>query len=468
MQFRVSWSVPLLVILPLLVSSCAGLGGIENQSLADVLFQSVKMPRIATHREGVVAPLAASGSGVTMEMAVQQAVAWHPSLNEAAGKVRESGQKIAEAKAGYLPGVSGGIRSGYSGKRNGSMAPKFQLNAKQMLYDFGKVSGSVETEIAGQAVNRARFISTTDQLARDTALAVVESQRNKRLQAVAGQQIQGIAAIVRLVGERTDSGASTETDQVQAAARLEAAKATQFQYEAAYGRELANLGSLIGHDAVPSDGTPSWLAQACSIAGPDWNSVPAMLVAEAQRQRAEALLKENRAASLPTVSLEGNAGYDLKDDKRHGSRDVEYSVGLSVSSPLYQGGASTARKRAASYALESADFARDNARVSIQRELDQARAQVRALQSLQASLTSRTQMMVQARDLNRLQYTDLGTRTLLNLLDAEKELHEARLLAVNAEHDLRRLYVTCLYSSGKIRERFGIDASRLRIGMSDQ
>jgi len=407
-----------------------------------------------------------SGSHATMEALVHSTINWHPTISEAAGRVKEAQENIIEAKAGYLPGVSGGVRSTYSKASDGSLSPKVEITAKQMLYDFGKVAGSVEAGKAGETLSRARLLASADQLARDTAMAVIEVQRNRRLREVSQREVESIGAIARLVDKRTLEGASTDSDQVQAASRLESARAAQLQYEAAYQREMSGLAILTGGEAVPSDDVPSWLPEACNVADPDWDSVSEMQVAEAQHQRAAALLKSSRSETLPTLALEARSSYDLKD--RGGGKDdrVDYSVGLNVSTPLYQGGATAARVRAASFALESADAARDGARSTAAMQLRQARQQVSSLKQLQRSLNARTKISAKARDLNRMQYLDLGTRTLLNVLDAEKELHEAELLAVNAEHDLRRLYVTCLYYSGKSRERFGIGTSQ-RPGLSE-
>lgn len=358
------------------------------------------------------------------------------------------------------------MRSIYSKDSDGSLWPKFQVTARQMLYDFGKVSSSVETGEAGAALSRARLLASADQLARDVALAVVEIQRNRRLMEVAGRQVARIAEIARLVDERTASGASTDSDQVQAASRLESARAARLQYKTAHQREMANLASLTGAEVSPSEGIPSWLPKACDVSEPDWNSVSELQVAEAQHRRATAQLKSSRSDAFPTLSLEASTAYDLHyrggDDRK-----FDYSVGLNVSTPLYQGGATGARVRAAAFALESADAARDGARTTANMQLSQARQQVTLLRQLLQTLNSRTKIMAKARDLYRVQYLDLGTRTLLNVLDAEKELHDAELLAVNAEHDLRRLYVTCLYHSGRSRERFGISPSTLRPGLGE-
>ncbi|ERM02995.1 hypothetical protein Q644_13800 [Brucella intermedia 229E] len=85
------------------------------------------------------------------------------------------------------------------------------------------------------------------------------------------------------------------------------------------------------------------------------------------------------------------------------------------------------------------------------------------------SLESRANMMVKTRDLYREQYLELGgTRTLLDLLNAEQELHESRFQIANTVHDLRRLNISCLYNSGKIRREFGINPAMVRGGTVSQ
>lgn len=465
MGFRVLRCFSLGIILPLALARCAVVNDVDKTMPGKPVPVQANVQVLGAKEAGFSVPQPRATAGFTMATAVRSALGWHPLLSEAAGRVRESGERITEAKAGYLPGVSGGVRSGYDSRQRAT-GPKVELNAKQVLYDFGKVAGSVQAGRAGEALSRAQFLAAADQLARDTAFSIVEVQRGRRLLDVSQRQINGVAAIAKLVRERTAGGASTESDQVQAASRLEAARSARLQYEMAYQRELTNLANLTGTHAAPADSVPAWLPQACNNSEPDWNSVPAIQVAVAHEERAAAMLNNHRAERLPTVSLEANAAYDLDDDPRRGEREVEYRVGVNVSAPIYHGGASGARLRAASHALESAGAARDNARLSVKTGLQQAGQQVGSLRRLRQSLASRMKLMVRTRDLNRMQYVDLGTRSLLNLLDAEKELHDTELLAVNTEYDLRRLYVTCLYNSGKIRERFGIDAMALRPGLS--
>lgn len=413
-----------------------------------------------------------TGTISTMEEAVLHALGWHPAIDEVTGRINQSDERIKAAEAGYYPAIKAGINSGDGNVDSDGWSPEFSVSASQLLYDFGKVASAVDAERAGKKNNGARLLLTIDNLARDTASAVVEVARYRELSNLSQSQIEGVKAITALVNERTDRGASTMSDKVQADARLEAAVATNWQNQSEYNRWQVALASLLGSERAPLiSNVPSWLAKSCDVAEPDWSSVPAILEAEARKDEASALVEASRAEGLPTISLEASAGYDLNSAWSNRSRNdgqPEYFVGVNVTSSLYQGGLTNARKRAASHALQSAEAAVRTARFDIGRSLMEARSQIDTLNRLTASLESRADMMVKTRDLYRKQYLELGTRTLLDLLNAEQELHQSRFQMANTRHDLRRLHISCLYNSGEMRESFHIDPSMLRGGAINQ
>ncbi len=403
---------------------------------------------------------------LTMETAVRRAVGWHPAINEASDRIYQSDERIRAAQAGYYPKLNAGINSGYQSNNRDGWRPQFNVAASQLLYDFGKVSSAVDTERAGKNINQARLLLAVDNLSRDTANAIVEVQRYRRLSALAQDQIEGVRRIAGLVNERTDKGASTMSDKVQADARVESALATQFQYQSELNRWQVVLAALIGGgSANPTSDVPDWLSRSCNVAAPDWDQVPTMLQAKAEKEEASAQLAASRADALPTVSLEATTGYDLngsRDTISGNDRQPEYSVGVNVSSSLYSGGQTGARKRAAAYGLQAAESAINSARIDTERNLMESRSQIGTLNRLMGSLQSRADMMVKTRDLYREQYVELGTRTLLDLLNAEQELHQARFQSANTVHDIRRLDINCLYSSGKMRQSFGLQTAALQ------
>lgn len=405
---------------------------------------------------------------MTLEGAVDRVVSYHPAIDEGIGRVFEADERIRGAQAAYYPSIEAGVNSGYQNTGSRGWQPRFEVTVEQLLYDFGKASSSVQSEVAGEKVSEAQLLGIIDMLARDAAGALIEVQRYRTLTQLSRAQLDGVQSIAALVQDRTDSGASTMSDRVQADARVQSAEATLFQNESEYGRWRAALAAMVGANAAevdPVDTVPPWLMQSCNVRQPDWTNVPAILEADARKEVASAQLDGSRAEFFPTISLQASSAYHLysRDDAlSDDDQDLDYFVGVKASSSLYNGGRTSARRRAAAHARDSADASIRAARLETQRALQEAGSRIGTLNSLSKALAARADMMSTTRDLYREQYLSLGTRTLLDLLNAEQELHEARFQMATTTHDIRRLNLDCLYSSGLMRQRFAVDPSRLR------
>lgn len=405
---------------------------------------------------GKALPLPAAGSRITLENAVHVALNWHPSIDEAVAKIGEADAEIEVARAGYFPKVQGGMNGNYQSTDGGEWRPKLNVSASQMIYDFGKVSSAVEARTAGANVSRAQLLLGVDVLVRDTANAVIEVQRYRALLTVAKNQLSGVQAIAHLVTQRSDKGASTRSDEIQAAARVQAAQSTVLEITGQLQRWESTLANLLGRSgAINVDANvPQWLSSACNASEPDWSQAPGLLQAEARKAEAVAQLNLSQARIFPTLALEAGAGYGFNQSSNSSNKQdqPDFTVGLNLTGDLYDGGAKAATRNAATHALKAAEAAIRNSRFDINNSLTQARSQTGSLQQLLASLSARDGMMRQTRDLYRQQYIELGTRTLLDLLNAEQELHQAGFDTANTVHDLRKLGVECMFSSGRSRQ----------------
>ncbi|MDE1198678.1 MAG: TolC family protein [Pseudomonas sp.] len=141
---------------------------------------------------------------------------------------------------------------------------------------------------------------------------------------------------------------------------------------------------------------------------------------------------------------------------------TQVGIFLNLEVPIYQGGAISARSRAASYALTAADSAEDAARLQARQGLSESQAQTSGLTRRLNSLEFRETTITEARELYGKQYLELGTRPLLDLLNAEQEIHQSRFDLANTQADLHRLQIDCLYNSGALRRAFGIDHSTIQ------
>ncbi|QXZ09719.1 TolC family outer membrane protein [Comamonas sp. Y33R10-2] len=399
---------------------------------------------------------------MSMAAAVQAAVAWHPSVRLAQGQLLGADEGIAVAKAGYKPQVSGGIGSQTS---NNVIAPyssrhiyDARISVSQMIYDFGKVDSAVQQAEATVSTAQAQVQLSSEDVARETALAWVEVRRQQALVEVANAQVIGVKALADLALERQIKGASTKSDSVQAQSRVESAAATAINYSAQAQRWRVRLMYLIGAKELPlvSSELPSALPLACSASnGPDALLPAAVLKAIGQRDLAKADLKAADAQLKPTLSLDGSVARGLSN----GSRPVGYSeldtrIMLNLSAPLYEGGRNQARQRAAAHALDAADSAVAYAQFQAQQTLQDAFAQTVGQQQRAPVIDARISSIRTTRDLYREQYLQLGTRSLLDLLNAEQEYHIANLDRVESFYEIQRLAVECLYQSGRMRTVF--------------
>lgn len=445
---------------------------IDDEESVNIISPSdlgTNLPGGPTGVSAPVAPQRTIPKNLDLTRAIQLAVEWHPAIAEAIGQLYQQNENVTIARSGYYPQVSGGFNSGYdSGLSGNGQSQTFFLSASQMLYDFGKVSSSVDSALARVSGSQAAVLLSIDQVARDTSYAMIELQRSQLLVALAGDQIKGISAIAQLAKQRSDMGASTRSDLIQARSRVEASQATQLQLQAQFNRWRSALSSLLGAQSPVSvtQDFPASLEQSCQGLAPDEAVTPALLIAQAQRTDALALIAQARAQALPTVSLDPSVTQylDNNDDTGiPGGRDrTRYGVFLNVKMPLYQGGAITARKSAAQQALRSAEAANDAARLAVRQGLLEARDQISSLAQRLSTLDFRERSISETRDLYRQQYLELGTRPLLDLLNAEQEIHQARMDRENTAADLRRLKIDCLYNTGGLRAAFHLDNSTLQ------
>ena len=142
-----------------------------------------------------VGPAAPQAAPLTLEAAAREAIAWHPALTQAAGELNARETEVDVARAGYSPQISAGLATGLDSRLTADWRPRPQINASQMLFDFGKVSSAVDLARAGTRVGEAQMLLAIDQLVRDTGYALIEVQRGEALHAVALEQLERVRAM---------------------------------------------------------------------------------------------------------------------------------------------------------------------------------------------------------------------------------------------------------------------------------
>ncbi|PLM42504.1 transporter, partial [Klebsiella michiganensis] len=194
-----------------------------------------------------------------------------------------------------------GMNNGYSNTySDAGYTPSLVVSVSQMLYDFGKVSSSVRAADSGVAQQQATVMLNIDQVAHDTAAAVVQVQGYQKLVDIAKAQVNSLKQIGDLIRQRNDAGASSLSDVVQTDTRVEGAQSTLLQYQAALQRWKATLATYIGIGGIDTvtDDLPQGMDAACAVSKIDYRSVPAVLAALAQAGQAQAQLDNANAQML--------------------------------------------------------------------------------------------------------------------------------------------------------------------------
>lgn len=402
---------------------------------------------------------ALAGSELDLVQAVQVAVGWQPVVAAAVAQLRQQGSLVDQMRAGYMPSISAGINTGRQSAT--SRGTSFTVAASQMLYDFGKVGSQVSEAEAGVRRAQADVLRQIDTVATQTALAFVELSRYQALQAIAEEQLTAIRDVARVTDLRARLGASTRVDPVQARARVEAAQVYAQQLQTQSRQWRSRLKTLLGMELPARTApVPANRLDAALTAPTERLLWPSVLVAEAERQAQEARLMGTRAARLPTLSLE--AQLNRLGSGAAGGRTTDHGVYFKLNSNVYQGGALQAQEEGARLAVQAAQSRVDVARTEIEDRMANLKEQIQGLTALQEPLRSRQRSITDTRALYREQYLSLGTRSALDLLNAEQEIAQAAFDVVQNRHDAWIAQVNFIDVSGQARAVYGLDGSQVQ------
>ena len=258
-----------------------------------------------------------------------------------------------------------------------------------------------------------------------------------RDQAVVELTVNNVAVLRRRLQAAQDQfevGEVTRTDVAQAEARLARAIAEQASAEGQLEASRAGYERVVGElpgrleAPPPLTGLPATKEEAVEAAS---QQHPDVTAASFEEQAALADADAIRSELLPRVNLVGTISR-ATDASGRGTRNNDVTVAATVSMPLYEAGGVTSRRRAA---IETASRMRavteDRRRVAI----EQAVRAWENLASAQARMESlETEVRASEIALDGLQQeAEVGTRTLLDVLDAEQDLLDARVNVVRTK-----------------------------------
>lgn len=392
--------------------------------------------------------------------AVQLAVLRHPDISQSISSLASQNANIDVARSGYYPQLSAGVSTGdfTSGSQRGQQL--LNLNATQMLYDFGKTKSGVDTQEARLLASQAEVLVAIDQISLEVASAIVNIKRYQEISRIAREQIKGISRIAEIANLRAKAGISSQADPIQAQSYLEAAQSNLIVQETQLNLYRQRLQTLLGSDISNLDWeVPESLVSRSNIySDPQFNMIPQMMLAQAQVEVAASQKKQTSLSRYPTLNVKGTLSQALNGTNPNNNKDngTDSSIMLEATSNFYQGGAVSSQTRAASYAEEAAKAKVKAVYLETMNSIRLAQEQVENKQRQMQVLVAQQATTVRTKELYQEQYK-LGTRTAVDLLNAEQAIHSANSQIETARYDIYDNLVQYISAAGKTREVYQLN-----------
>ncbi|UYN97696.1 MAG: TolC family outer membrane protein [Enhydrobacter sp.] len=412
--------------------------------------------------------VAAGGPGTRAQSLIESLSATYnsnPDLLAARAVLRQTDETLAQAVANWRPTVT--LATEINKIQSDSLVPsqglaRYQilngrtttLQATQPIFRGGRTVADTKSARANIQAQRAQLanteqsvllqaITTYADLVRD--LGIVDARRNN---------VRVLVQQLDATRERFRVGELTITDVSQAEARLEGGKADLVLAEAQVRIDEAAFQRVTGQRAVrigelPLIGAlPTSEEESVALA---MDAAPSAVSAQYRISSASYGVNSAVGALLPQVNLIGYMQYQ-QDLQIIGDQYYQYGVRLQATVPIYQNGSEWSRVRQAKELVGQRRSELDSARrqsaeavIRSWRQLDSARSRVTSFQA---------QVRANEVALNGVRQEALvGSRTTLDVLNAEQELLNSQVNLISARRDVQVNYYGVLSGIGRLTAR---------------
>ena len=423
----------------------------------------------------VAALMAGTAMADTLREALTSAYNSNPTLTGQRENLRATDATVAIAKAAGRPQVGGTVGLNRTLTQsglliNGGKGPNLSasVDVSVPLFSGGSVKNSVRAAETRVQAGRATLQAVEGDVFTQAVTAYMDVIRDRAIVELNQNNVKVLDTNLQATQDRFQIGDLTRTDVAQSEARLQLGRS---QLATAQGRltgSEATYRQVIGHapgvlaPPPPLPPLPATADEAVRIAltdNPDLISVSRQAIAAGYD------VNVARASRLPTLSAVGSETYvnniGGNNPAAFGNTGNATTIGLSARVPIFQGGLPAARIRQAQaqqgQVLEQV--------VGTERAVVQAtRAAFASYSAAERAIQAQT-VAVQADELalegNRAEQS-VGTRTIIEVLNAEQELLNAQVALVSAKRDAYVAGFQLLNAMGQAQaQTLGLDGGPL-------
>ncbi len=398
----------------------------------------------------------AEPAALTLERALAETYLKNPDLEAARAQLRAVDESHAQAMAGFKPTVNG--TAGYTSTSRSldtgttSSNPKaLELAVTQPLYSGGSTVADVNAASNTIKAARASLQVREQTVLLDAVTAYMNLIRDQEIVQLRLNNEKVLESHLKAAQERFDLGDITRTDVSQAQSRFAASTASRIAAEGNLKSSRAFFEKVIGlpppRSAAVSDSgafAPARLRKpAVKLPLPAteeeallWaeQANPTIAYAKYAEEAATACTRSIMGENLPQVDLAGSVSKTYDPAASASDDETTRAVGITMTLPLYAGGGTMSRIRQSRQTENQLRMARESAGRALRQTVIDARERLAAAEAESLALQSQIDASKLALDGVKVE-ADYGSRTTLDLLDAEQEYLDAQVAHVSAETD---------------------------------
>ena len=402
----------------------------------------------------------------------------NPRLQAERARVREVDENYIQARAQGRLTASGSGSFTYENTRTPSDSSPFfgstggreegtptaaQVQIIQPLYQGGRVRALKKQAKSSILSAREGLRNAEQSIFLSAANAYIDVLRDEETARIRRNNVSVLARQQLAANDRFQVGEGTRTDIAQAQSRLAQAESGLAQAEAQLQANRASYNRIVGHppvdlQPVPQFTLPESVGTAINLAR---ENNPQLLAAYFNEDAADASIDVAKAAGRISVSLNGTIS--AARDQVLSFTDIDRTtIAAQVTIPIWSGGTNNSRIRQAKHAKTRLAFEVRDTERAVDQTVAQLWAQIEAARlSLRASNQQVTaaQVAFEGVDLEQ----KVGTRTTLDVLDAEQEVLNAKLSVVDAERSLNASIFQLLTTLGV----FDVEGIQLPVELYD-
>jgi len=402
----------------------------------------------------------------TLKSAVEQAILQNPEVKLRFHNLEAAQQERKVAEGAWLPrvdleGATGAyntLRPSLSSSLDYS-ANRASIQLRQTLFDGFATLYDVRRLSYSQQAAYYELLAASNQTALEAAKAYLDVLRYRDLLALAATNYTTHLEVHDRLEQKTKAGVGRRVDLEQASGRLALAESNWLTESSNLHDVSARYQRLVGDLPAPSL-APADPLKASIVSGQTFLSAavkknPEFLGAVSTLRAYRADSEVRRSAYSPTLEFRARQSFETNQSGVTGDyRDSALELVLNFN--LYRGGSDKARIKQYLSKLDSAFDLRDKACRDLWQTGQIAYNDSIRLSSQIPLLSQHELSTSKARQAYQQQF-DIGQRSLLDLLDTENELYQARRALANAEYDQKLSELRLLATDGSL-----INALQLR------